>query len=73
MTPVKLSEVKVGDVIWDLPYDGEFCTTLKVAKIEDGRVWMNYISGEKDGYKFSDGFIVYSLRSDEPFYKPLNQ
>lgn len=70
---IKLSEVKVGQVLWDMPYENEYSTCFKVAKIEDGRVFMNWLLGDK-GYKFSDGFTVFSLFCGETFYKPtLNQ
>lgn len=67
MTPVKLSEVKVGDVIEDM-YKGPDATVFKVAKITRTSVMMQYVVGD-NSYKVDEfGFTVFSIFSNQIFY-----
>lgn len=69
MKEVKLSEVKVGDQIYDLENNSTgLQTLLEVTGFEPGAVLMKVVSG--DPYLVSP--VRFSTYTNESFYKPKN-
>jgi hypothetical protein len=67
MIPVKLSEVKVGDQVYDMETNLiGMQSLLEVEKITWKSVYMKFISGQP--YPFDE--ISFSLFTEELFYKP---
>lgn len=70
MKAVKLSDVKVGDIIFDMRKKTKLRTELGVVKIQDNRVYLKHISGERGYTEDENGLIPFSIFEQENFYKP---
>lgn len=66
MRPVKLSEVKVRDLVQDMK--GLDATVFKVAKVTRTSVMMQYVAGDNSYQTDEFGFTVFSIFSNQIFY-----
>jgi hypothetical protein len=70
MKPVKLSELKVGDQVYDIKTNHiGHATFFQVVKIKSGSIYLKPVGGFNDYLVADDGNVRFSIFSKEDFYK----